>query len=254
MSKKNDAAYDAFLADLKAINPAVEELIKDEKVSAKLRESVLARSEFSSQMDSLQAQRQEFEAYQAQERQKIEGWQNWYGTASTQVADVVNKLNKYREAYGDLTDTEQTREAAKLGLTKDELESKLNERFQQHDVAAIKFADDLTDLKIEHRDRFKEKLDTAKVYEIAGKQNIPLNLAYNIFIQDRVETQRKSEQETALKAAREEGAAEALAKHNLPMLSSASEHVHFLDNKAPLTNTSERVAAAAADFMKSQRR
>lgn len=261
MAKKDkDALYTDFLADLKSVVgddkwTAVEEgLVKNEKASAKLKDSVLARSEFSRAMDELDTARKEFQQFQATEKQKIDGWQKWYGETSQDFATASDQLRQYKETYGDLDDRSQRREAAKVGLTPEAFEKRLNEEIQKHDVAALRFVDDLTDVKIEHRDRFKEKLDTDAVYKLAGEQGIPLKVAYNLFIADRVEDQRKTQYTEDIKKAREEGANEALAKHNLPVMSSHSDIVHTLDAQNPLTNPRERVSAAVKDFVERSNR
>jgi len=249
MAKKHDAAFDAFLADLKAINPQIEELVKDEKVSAKLREGVLARSDYSANMDALRAEREQFASEVAEARQNIQGWQKWYGDATTEMATMQTKLQQYESAYGAI-DTAADRGAAArhLGISKDELTQALEERVNRTELAALKFADDLTDIKIDYRDRFKEKLDTAAVYKLAGERGIDLHTAYNLHIAERVEEQRGKDVEERIKQARQEAVAEYASKHNLPVVPSTSDMVHSLDvPDAPKTQR-DRLAAAIQSF------
>lgn len=248
-NKKNDAAYEEFLADLKAINPEVEKILSDEKVSAKLRTGVLAKAEFSRGEDELRTARQSFEAEVNEARTKIEGWQKWYGDTTKEVTDMQTKLKTYADTYGELDDTNKRREAAKVGLSKEEFDAALQTELQRHDMAALKFADDLTDLKIEHRDRFKEKLDTSAVYKIAGEKNLPLGIAYNEYIADRVALKNKEDFDTAIKAAKEEGAKEFATKHNLPVVPNTNDlYVHSLDAKDVPTTSKDRIAAAIHGF------
>lgn len=248
MAKKNDKAFDDFLADLKTINPKIEELISDESVKTKLREGVLARAEFSSQMDSLRAEREAFTNEVTEARQKIDGWQRWYGETTQEYATTVDKLKKYQDEFGDLTDGQQRREAAKVGMTPEEFQKAMNEQLQQHDVASLKFMDDLTEIKISHRENFKEKLDTSKVYEIAGAKGLPLDAAYNEYIADRVEEKRNKDFEERLRVAKEEGAREALSARGLPVVSNNSDLTHVLDIKDAPRSSTDRVAAAVAAF------
>lgn len=247
-AKKNDKAFDDFLADLKTINPKIEELIADESVKTKLREGVLARSEFSSQMDNLRVEREAFGHEVTEARKKIDGWTSWYGTASQEYANQKEQLEAYKEEYGELTTGQKHREAAKVGLTTEEFEAKLNSKIQEHDVAALKFMDHLSDIKIEHRDRFKERLDTAKVFEIAGEKNLPLDAAYKEYIADRVEEQRTKDIEERIKQAKEEGAREALAAKGFPVISNNSDLTHVLDIKDAPRTSNDRIAAAVAAF------
>jgi multidrug efflux pump subunit AcrB len=248
MAKKNDAAFDAFLADLVAINPAIEELVKDDKVSAKLREGVLARSDYSRQMDDLKAQQSTFAAEVEQARQRIEGWQQWYGDVTKSVADQQTKLQQYEATYGPIEGIGDQRAAAKaLGLSKDEVGTLLEERMNQRDVAALKFADDLTDIKMDYRDRFKDKLDTEAVFTLAGKRGIDLQTAYKEFISERVEDQRTKDIEARIAQAKQEAVAEYASKHNLPVGPSNSALTHTLDVTDRPATTRDRIAAAVAE-------
>ena len=253
MAKKDkDTIFNEFLADLKSVNPQIEEILKDEKVSAKLKEGVLARAEFSSQMDALSTERRQFESEVAEARQKIERWQDWYGKTSQEVATIQDELKRYRDEYGELT--HEGRRAAKAqGLTAEEFDKKLQDEINKRDLANLKFADDLTDIKIDYRERFKEKLDTGAVFKIAGEKNLPLDAAYNIFIADKVEEQRKVAYAEEIKRNREEAVAEYAAKHNLPVIDSNPAHVHVLDMKDVPTDSSSRVSAAVAAFMNRNR-
>lgn len=257
MAKSNDTIYSEFLADLKAINPKVEELLADEKVSSKLRESVLARADYSSKMDEVAKTRKDMDTYLAQERQKIDGWQKWYGDATKEVATVAEQLERYREQFGELDPQQQRQVARQAGMTTEQFDAQINKRlmeeFNKHNSAIAKFANDLTDIKIEHRERFKERLDTDSLYKIAGEKNLPLDVAYDVFIADRVEALDKSNRADELKRAREEGAREALAQHRLPTLTSAPTMTHVLDVvDAPRTSTDRVKAAVASYYGKSQ--
>jgi hypothetical protein len=122
----------------------------------------------------------------------------------------------------------------------------------QREAAYLKFADDLTDLKMEHRAKFNEKLDTASLYKIVTDRQIPLDVAYNLMIADKVEEKRATDLAEQLKHAREEGAAEYATKHNLPVISSQNDLVHVLDSQEGIGKTQkDRVRAALDGFAKS---
>lgn len=245
MGKKDkDAAYDAFLADLKAIAPGIEEIVKDEKVSAKLREGVLARAEFSAQMDALKAEREEFAGTVAEATRRIAGWQKWYGDVSAEQAAIQDKLRSYVETYGELDDAGQRRVAQNAGMTKEEFEKRLQDEIQRRDIANLKFADDLTDIKIDYRDRFKERLDTTEVFKIAGERGLSLDLAYKEYIADRIEKQRTQEVEDRVKREREDAVREFQTQHGLPLVPTTPDVVHTLDVKDAPTTSRDRVAAA----------
>jgi len=257
MAKKDkDAIFTEYLAELKdAIGEdkwaSVEEnLIKNEKASAKLRDGVLARSEFSSQMDALRKEREEFTGYQNAEKQKIAGWQKWYGDVSKEAADLQSTVRAYRDAYGEIEDGQPK---VKPGMSQEDFDKRVAEEMQRYSSAAVKFADDLTDIKLNHRDKFKESLNTDEVIKIVSERNIPLKLAYKEYISDKVEAQNKEEFQVAIKKAREEGAQEALSKHNLPNIdNSPTIRPHAVDAMNQPTAAKDRVAAAVRAFRESQ--
>ncbi len=251
MAKKNsDTIFKEFLADLESINPAIKEILADEKVSTKLRDGVLARADYSSKMDEFRTSQESFATEVAEARQKIEGWQKWYGDTSTQVATIQKKLTQYEKTYGDLEDDNTGHAAKRMGVSKEELETVIEERNRARDVAALKFADDLTDIKIDYRDRFKEKLDTEAVYKIAGEKGIDLNTAYNLHIKDRVEELRNKDVEDRIQKARDEAVSEYASKHHLPTVDHRSDMTHVLDVQNPANTQQTRVAAALANFSK----
>lgn len=251
MAKKDkDTLYKEYLAELVAIKPELKDLLEDEKVSAKLKDGVLARADYSSSMDELKASRLQMEQYLAQEKQKIEGWQKWYGETSQTFATTAEELQRYKDEFGDLSPEGQRREARKMGMTPEEVQKTLAEEIGKRETAFLKFADDLTDIKIEHRERFKERLDTDAVYGIAAKEGLSLQNAYKMHIADRVEELQKKDLAEQLRAAREEGAKEALSKHNIPVMSNDSAVTHVLDVQDAPKTSHDRIAAAVAAFGK----
>lgn len=248
--KQKDAAYESFLADLKTVNPQIEELLKDEKVSTKLREGVLARADYSASMDELTANQQRFDQEVQEARQRIDGWKTWYGAASSEYATTKTKLQQYEDEFGELNQNQQRQVAKQYGLSVEQFEQRLSEEIQKRDVAALKFVDDLTDLKIEHRQRFGEKLDTAAVYKIAGEKQLPLDVAYQIYTVDKVKEETETKLNERIVKERADAVAEALSKHNLPVLSNNPDMVHVLDAPKDIPRASDdRIRAAVQGFM-----
>ena len=253
MAKKDkDTIFKEYLAELEAINPSIKDILADEKVSAKLKEGVLARADYSSSMDTLRAERESFASEVAEARNRISGWQKWYGDVSTEVSKTQEELKAYREAYGDLDAAGQRREARKAGLTQEEFEKRLNDEIGKRDLANLKFADDLTDIKIDYRDRFKEKLDTAEVYKIAGERGTDLLTAYNLHIADRVQEKADLDLKATIKREREDAVKEYASQHNLPIVDTRSDVTHVMDFKDAPKTQHDRVAAALASFRSKQ--
>ena len=130
-------------------------------------------------------------------------------------------------------------------MTKEQLDQELRKR----DELAIRFADVLTDLKMEHKDRFKERLDTQSLTQYAMQRGLPIDAAYRELVAPQVEKQREAELEDRIKRAREEGEREALSRHNLPMVADPTRPVHVLDARdTAKTDARSRVTAAVADW------
>jgi hypothetical protein len=92
-----------------------------------------------------------------------------------------------------------------------------------------------------HVMKFKEPLDTRALDKFCeGKQFPSLEAAYNEYVRPRVEEQQKTQLEAQLKQAREEGAKDALSRHNLPV-APAPEH------SAPIFTREKAVPIEALD-------
>lgn len=68
-----------------------------------------------------------------------------------------------------------------------------------------------------HAAKFNEELDVDALEEIATKKGLPLEAAYNEYIAPREDERRNKDLEARIKAARDEGAREALSRHKLPV-------------------------------------
>jgi hypothetical protein len=241
MAKKD--AYQEFLNDLIAAVPegqraTVEEAMKAEAVNSKLKEGVLARSDYSRSMDALRTEREALANEVTEARSRIDGWSQWYESATRDYAQMQQRVSEL-EAGGDPTGPVTLPPNV---LTREQVTEELANR----DRLAIAFADTLTDLKLDHRERFKEKLNTNELIQFATKRGLPLDAAYREFTADRVKEQQEADMEARLKTAREEGAREYATSHRLPIASTNMEP-HVLDNtnKVP-QNPRDRIQAAAA--------
>lgn len=245
MAKQQDQ-YDTFLAECVAKLPegrraAVEEMLKDPEVAPVLRDRVLARAEFSRSMDALRAERGEFEKTVAEANRNIEGWKDWYGKATEEFASTQTRLEQYRDTYGDLETGAKPRFATDESVTK-----RLNEEMANRDRLAIQFADMLTDLKLEHKDLYGERLNTDELIKYATDRGQRLTDAYRDYTADKRQEREAADLEKRLKTAREEGAREYASQHKLPIASGPIEP-HALDRPAASPSDSKgRVSAAVA--------
>lgn len=234
-----------FLADVLATVPeasraAVKEALELDGVKTVVKDRVLARSDYSAAMDEAAQELSEG-------RQKITEWTNWYGTASTEFATTTEALKTYEERFGKL---DGSKSAVKPGMTKEEVTAALDEMLQPRDAAAIDVADLLTDLKLDYRDQFKEKLDSKALIKFAMDNRLPLNVAYSQFVAPKVEELRKKEFDVAITKAKEDGAREYATSHKMPVMPMGNEASSWERPKDLVVGKSQtdRVAAAVAGF------
>lgn len=220
MAKQNKRElYTAYVDEVLA---AVPEDQRDSLRAAYLHESVIDRnadafmrqSDYSRNMDQISKAEKALEERLASELEKVKGWEAYATDALTKASQLEEQVSKYRQTYGDLTNTPPS------AVRKEDIEAlmdnKLNGARQGLDEWVMKSVDALTDLKIEHRDRFKEKLDTRELAKFAKDHGYTtIESAYTAFVAPKVEEAREAEfklkMEEAVKQAREEGRKAALA-------------------------------------------
>lgn len=250
MAKKDDA-YDKFLADVLAEVPEDKRALVEEslKPSKTLRSGVLAREDYSRNMDDFTSEKTKFAAEVAEAKSRINGWETWYGKTSKEVADMKAQLEAYEAEHGPLEgDGRKPKVPAKPGVTVEELQAAVS----QSQGAALKFGTDLVRVSIKHFKEFNTELDTDKLIDTATKENLPLSAAYDSLVADkRAEAAQKTLDER-IKKEREEAVADFQAKHHFPVVSPDSGRPHALDLSPKVGKTeTDRVGAAVAEFSKS---
>jgi hypothetical protein len=253
MAKKTEDAFEKFLATVLAATPEesrakVEEALRIETLRPVIGERVLAKDDYSRAHDALREERQRFEAEVNEAKTRIDGWQDWYGKTAQELAQLREKAQTYESTYGTLDPSHPQPRY----VTADDIDKRLNETLQGRDAAAIAFADQLTDVKIDHFRTWGEKLNTKDFLKFADQAKLPLDLAYDRYTQERRDAKAQTDLEEKLKQAREEGAREYASKNRLPVLNSQSEP-HPLDAAPTIArNPIDRVAAAVADWNSTQ--
>ena len=257
MSQVTKDSYDAFLADVltrvpEELRGEAERIFGQEGVSATLRDAVLARSDYSRRMDELSTDRDQFMTEVEEARRRIEGWTDWYGQTSQEVNGLKTQLDRYQDLFGSLDDldndpdeptTPTETKMPQTALTQEDVQAMLAQR----DQMAIKFADVLTDLKLDYQQKFGERLNTEEVIALATRDGVPLTIAYREFIAPREQERAEKAMQDKLAAAREEGRREALTQHRLPVGPPRSEP-HVLDATDVKKDPRDRVSAAVAAF------
>jgi hypothetical protein len=251
MSKKEQ--FEAFLAAVLPAVPedkraAVEEALRAESVSNIGGDFVLRQNDYSKRQDELRREADRLAA----DRQK---WEEWYTQAAPEAQRLAAEaesatatLKAYEARYGKLENPggppAQTLDpAAMLKLMQEELDKR--------DRYGFAVMNTLSDIKLEHASKFKgERLNVDDVLKIAQERGLPLAEAYKSFVAPREEEMKAKEVEDRIKRAREEGATEALSKHNLPTApSSPSPSIFNLPTEGVIRNEFDRQRTAAANFV-----
>jgi hypothetical protein len=241
-------SFEAFLAEVLADIPedrrgAIEETFKMDAVRSRVERGVQRQQDYSRNLDKLREEREELERMRTDTVAEHQTWQGWYDTASSEYEAMRQRIQELE------SEDEGMRAApAVSGITQDEFARQLAER----DKLAISFSDVLVDLKMEHRDKFHEKLDTNKLIDHAMKRGMSIDIAYRDLMAPRLEELDKAKLDKQLLQAREEGAREALTKHRLPTTSGPVD-AHVLDLAPKVQgNQGDRVSAAVAGWMNAQ--
>jgi hypothetical protein len=239
-----------FLADVLKNVPedkkkAVEEAFNLDPVVRAVDAGFSRQSDYSRNMDSLkEAQAEAERAKGALEAEKAR-YADWYRDANAEYQRALTAAERYEREYGTLDefDPASKHKLPDNLLTKEEVAKE----FERRDRAAIDFADALTDIKIDYRERFGEKLNTKLLYDHVEKTRLPFTAAYEDFIRPRVTEAEKAKFEEQLKQAKEEGRQEGLSAATLPTSPDPSRPspLDSLDNP---TTQEDRVNAAVAAF------
>src|SRR5690242_7246971 len=194
---------------------AVLQVLGNEKVAKAFQQGFVERPVFSSELDKT---RNEWKS-------KVDQYNDWYQKtalpAHQQAQQAVELLNKYQQTYGSLDGTAKFEAAT--GMTQEQINKILDERQGQQNQAFMKVSKTLARASADYMKRFGDVLDMDAFEDFAVKRGGDPWDAYNAFVAPKVqeataaaETKRTQEFEEKLKAAREEGARDALSKRGLP--------------------------------------
>lgn len=252
---------DSFLADVLSNvsedkRKGIEEALKaDPKVLETIGKGYSRQSDYSRQMDELKKERETASEELNKQKGAFEAtkarYQEWYEDANREFKAAIDKAARYEQEYGELEnfDPASKHKLPENLMTKEDVARE----FERRDRAAIDFADALTDVKIDFRDRFNERLDTKALYDHIEKTQLPFKAAYEDFIRPRVTEAENAKLEERIKQAREEGYREGVSKASLPVEPDPNRP-RPMDSLGASTTQDDRVAAAAAAWRESQSR
>ena len=196
------ALTEAGLTD-EQVTSALGKLYANEKLSPKLNALVkTATEEYNTQTGRLKATQEELETNKKWNKQ---AWEQYSGLKSS-YESVLAELEAARN--GGLPPTFDE----KKYLPRGDFDAAIKD-MQSRMVGVIK---DGVRLASRHAANYHEELDVDALEKLAVEKNLPLSVAYDEYIKPREEQRRNASFEEKLKAAKEEGAREALSRHKLP--------------------------------------
>jgi len=187
----------------------------NEKVAKAFQSGFVERPVFSSELDKT---RNEWKS-------KVDQYENWYKTsalpAHQQAVANADLLNKYQQQYGAFDGTTEFKAAT--GMTQEQVNKILADAQGQQNAAYMKVTKAFARASADYMKRFGDVLDVDAFEDFAVKRGGEPWDAYNAFIAPKVseatakaETAAQQKHQEELKAAREEGARDALSKRGLP--------------------------------------
>ena len=195
------------------------EILQDEKVSNVLGEQVMMRSDYSRNMDSLKRDR---ETMETKNREYYENELKRTKANEEAVTRANSIVQEYVSTYGELPNAQAVREGtpgARAALDASKFISK-----EEHEKAMATLGNQFVTVLengltsvADYQERFGKALPVAELKKYAIENNLPLDQAYKNFIQPKVEELNAKSWEEKLKAAKEEGAREALSRVKQPL-------------------------------------
>jgi hypothetical protein len=257
MAKKNTddlRAYWQEIANKNGLDPETTATmlaaLGNEAVARTFRQAFVAVPDHHSRLDEVKS---EYDSRKAE----LDDWykSNALPAYQTNLAGI-ERLHQYEAAYGELEPGATTRQDANnLGFnSKADLDKYLDDRLRAERAGNIGLMKSIPKMTVDYLHRFGEVLDTDEVEKISVKQGLPPDLAYERYIAPKVEAKRQSEYEEKLKAAREEGARDAISKYHLPVDTTPRESSPFYERlnnpEAKPMGEAEEDRAARSEFLK----
>jgi len=164
-------------------------------------------------------------------------YDNWYKTqgepAYQEHVRVANEYKKYKELYGDLDGNSNGGGAPRI--TKEEVEGIINDRLVAQNAAYTGLTKSAMKIAVSHFKEFGEVLDPDALERFGVEHKSPtLEVAYADFVKPKIDAKTQVDFEAKLKAAKEEGAREALSRHKIPTESKPREYTNPFQAKVEI--------------------
>lgn len=182
--------------------------LDDEATGKLVLDAFVPRPEFSRGLDEAKA--------------KVDEITRWHQEKALPAYETNKRgaalLQQYIEKYGDIATAAEAAVAAEgTGLTKAQVQELLNAALKERDSAYVGLTKTAVRSSQDYFMRFKEPLPVDELEKYALEKGLSLDAAYKEFIEPKVQAQTTAEWEQKLKAAREEGARDALSKVHTPL-------------------------------------
>lgn len=258
MSKKEDAAYQAWLQDVKSKVPAekrelFDQFISDEVVGKEIFRGGLREADYYRRLNELGETRREVEAEKIRLTSWYEAEKPKNQALLEKVSELEAKLAKRREAFDDeedlMTDKQRAAEAEKISKLEKELaevRSSQREAFSAFLPALV----DMTDITHELV-KGGWKTSPREVISYAQKNNVDPRTAFYALTADERTDRERDERKKQEEKWKEEGRREAMAKVSSPDNLRVSAGPTVVDQlRKPMTtdNPNERIKRASQAF------
>jgi hypothetical protein len=215
---------------------AISDALGDESVQKAFRDGFRAMPDYSSDMDNVR------DKTRAETSEAVKAYYDkWYQTEAMPVltrkekeaADYKASLDQYRQLYGDIDPSGNGNGNRQIVtpsgdvLTKAEFTDYMRQR-EQAEINVLKAG---LNAASHHMHIFGKPLDVDAVLKTANEKGMTFEQAYQSYIAPELEKKTQGDFETKLKAAREEGARDALSRHKIPVDAGPREMHPFFDRE-----------------------
>jgi hypothetical protein len=214
---------------------AVEKLFSADAVAKRVAQEQTERmmqSDYNRNMDKLTADKQEWQDFY----QKTVTWKAQEADRIARLEALAAQANGH-DPNGNQNGVNQTVLTTEA-LTA--LDKKYDERMKSQEQNFLSLLEGVGDITSDYVVRFKEKPDLGAIKKIAIDKGMSLTQAYNEYIAPRLQTMQQADFEAKIKAAREEGAKDALSKQGLPGITAARDFHPLLDRGVSDQNVPEK--------------
>jgi hypothetical protein len=206
---------DSKKAVLKAIgeNPKAAEMFKRD---------VMARQDYSKNMDTLKTDRDAFDASQVEHKKKEAEWLKFHAELK-----AIEAQQQAAGGNGDPIDPADPQvNPDDKPLTRKEMQAELAQR----DNAYVSLLETTVNIQNAHQATFGEALPVTEVKKFAAEQQLPLQQAYDKFIEPRLAKKREDDLEASKKASYEEGVLKGRSEQQNPPDAGTTGGSEFLQN------------------------